>query len=233
MQERTSGAWWVSSRWKSQRSKSGEGTGTQRRVWRKCGYVLEVILFFVLIIMLLMSWGAILFLVIAFVVLVTVTVLQGITLVWVKRTEKRVKSVEENGTLSRIIGLFTAIVDEKMKRPHTDEETCAYPAPKKTTSKTIRERLKELPDGYRELAMKYESEDFDKMRDSMEWAIFWFVKRSNTKEGPIFWIGVYNHFERGWDRFPLPPLPKQEKKPRKPVAKKSGPMKPVKRPSKK
>jgi hypothetical protein len=48
--------------------------------------------------------------------------------------------------------------------------------------KTIKERLQELPDGYRELAMKYENEAFQEDVESSAAAICGFTIRENTAE---------------------------------------------------
>jgi len=71
---------------------------------------------------------------------------------------------------------------------------------------TIREYLNTLPDGYRELALKYEDrqlEDWDAEVGSMATTINRFVHWPETDEGMDFWGVVYHHFAAP----PLPPLP--------------------------
>ena len=72
--------------------------------------------------------------------------------------------------------------------------------------KTIREWLQELPDGYRELAMKYENENFDRVVEGLDESLvlgfYWY----RTDEGMNFWFWVSSHYESG---SPLPPLPEK------------------------
>lgn len=70
--------------------------------------------------------------------------------------------------------------------------------------KTIKERLQELPDGYRELALKYENWRGVIKVENMADAINSFVDWKDTKEWSTFWHDVYMHYEK-WT--PLPPLP--------------------------
>lgn len=74
------------------------------------------------------------------------------------------------------------------------------------TMKTIKERLQELPDGYRELALNnMDKEKEDKkspwLHNSIESAFI----RFNTKEWSEFRIQIYYHFYNNSN--PLPPLP--------------------------
>src|SRR5690554_5900851 len=75
--------------------------------------------------------------------------------------------------------------------------------------KTIVEWLEELPDGYRELALKnYDPEYCDTgvniidLADALVWGFSW----EDTPEGQVFWDAVYE-----WARCGLPPLPEEGK----------------------
>jgi len=77
--------------------------------------------------------------------------------------------------------------------------------------KTVEEWLNELPDGYRERALKnvdvYKLND---LRDCMDEAIAEHCNWSRTPEGYQFWYEVYNHFEAG-NTLPLLPCEKTSK----------------------
>ena len=66
-------------------------------------------------------------------------------------------------------------------------------------SKTIKEWLEELPDGYRERALSYTNEDIldvsyiDSIVDALNAAFTW----GNTREGHKFWLEVYEHYGHG------------------------------------
>src|SRR5690554_5115380 len=78
-----------------------------------------------------------------------------------------------------------------------------------TKEKTILEWLEELPDGYRELALRsYDPEFCDTgvniidLADALVWGFSW----EDTPEGQVFWDAVW-----GWaiGKGELPPLPKE------------------------
>jgi len=71
--------------------------------------------------------------------------------------------------------------------------------------KTIKDWFNELPEGYRERAIKNTSEPDSRwirkgMSIALECAFLW----DETPEGQTFWSDVYDHYEIGT---PLPPLP--------------------------
>jgi hypothetical protein len=70
--------------------------------------------------------------------------------------------------------------------------------------KTIKDWLKELPDGYRELAMKYENNHWVYECYSMAFAIMAFKDWQHTDEDTQFWVSVYRHYDVKTE---LPPLP--------------------------
>lgn len=73
--------------------------------------------------------------------------------------------------------------------------------------KTIKEWLMELPDWYRELALKYENGAFQEDAESMLDALHGFIPRKKTNETPIFWYKVLKHYEEWAYLPPLPDLP--------------------------
>ena len=74
---------------------------------------------------------------------------------------------------------------------------------------TIKDHIMTLPDGYRELALKYEDRhliNWNDKCDLMYIAIRLFTLWLETDEGNYFWDAVADHYRIGT---PLPPLPKQ------------------------
>jgi hypothetical protein len=72
--------------------------------------------------------------------------------------------------------------------------------------KTIKEWLSELPDGYRERALKYAKQSkLDIETGRMGFALSKAFPWKYTNESFDFWCSVYSHYML--DNFPLPPLP--------------------------
>jgi hypothetical protein len=72
---------------------------------------------------------------------------------------------------------------------------------------TIRDHILTLPDGYRELALRYEDRqlmDWSNNGICMYYSISVFTEWSETDELWPFWNAVDNHYRIGT---PLPPLP--------------------------
>jgi len=78
-----------------------------------------------------------------------------------------------------------------------------------TTTKTTREWLNELPDGYRELALANCEEDIEEF--SMYGALLSLKLWRETPEKEPFWLAVCGHYSNG---SPLPPPPKKTTPPR-------------------
>lgn len=76
--------------------------------------------------------------------------------------------------------------------------------------KTIKEWLEELPDGYRELALKYYDPNYDTgffPESDLDHAIAEAFDWRSTPEGFGFWFDVHN-WAHGFGE--LPPLPEEE-----------------------
>ena len=81
-------------------------------------------------------------------------------------------------------------------------------------SKTIKEWLMELPEGYRERALANMGEHCEvavckSMKEAINGAFGW----DESQEGPDFWVKVHYHYAYGGT--PLPPIPGQSPKPLK------------------
>lgn len=79
----------------------------------------------------------------------------------------------------------------------------------KDMSKTIKEWLMELPEGYRERALANMGEHCEvavckSMKDAINGAFCW----DESQEGDVFWLAVYNHY---FISRPLPPLAQSPK----------------------
>lgn len=80
----------------------------------------------------------------------------------------------------------------------------------KKTEKTILEWLEELPDGYRERALKnyydlnyYDGSPINELADAVMWGFYW----EDSREMESFWYAVY-YWALGLGE--LPPLPKEK-----------------------
>ena len=70
---------------------------------------------------------------------------------------------------------------------------------------TIKDHIMTLPDGYRELALKYEDGEWQSELDGdIVEALWCFTNYGNTDEKRDFWHSVRQHYSLGT---PLPPLP--------------------------
>lgn len=155
-----------------------------------------------------MNWVTILF-----IILWGIIALQCLTLFLVERIYKRFEYVR----LERSLVEMTLKLKERLRDwtlQNEDEEDCSW-----ESVKTIKEWLNELPEWYRELAMKYENQLFSVASEWMWDALSSWFYWSKTDEWWNFRWRVYNYYV-SWSV--LPPLPEKEEKehpPKKKTAK--------------